>query len=84
MPAGRLHYREITERALARGLISTTGQTPAASMYASVLQEIKRTDAKGERPRFVKHGRGYLGLTEWMGTGLAFQIEKHNIRVRED
>jgi len=77
-----LHYRNITEEALSRGLISTSGQTPWASMYAQILQEIKRARARGEQPRFVKHGRGYIGLTEWMGKGLAFEIEQHNRRVR--
>ena len=36
-----LHYRAITEAALERNLISTASQTPAATMYASMLQEMK-------------------------------------------
>jgi len=79
-----LHYRKITEEALKQGLISTSGQTPWASMYAQILQEVKRARARGEQPRFVKHGRGYIGLTEWMGKGLAFDIEQHNRRIRGD
>ena len=53
----------------------TGGKTPDATMYAQVITEIKRHQKHGERPRFVQHGRGYVGLSKWMGRGLAFQIE---------
>jgi len=79
-----VHYREITRLALERKLITTSGRTPEATMYAVILQEIKRAQARGERPRFVQHGRGYVGLSEWMGKGLAFQIDQHNRRVRDE
>jgi restriction system protein len=52
-------------------------------MYAQVITEIKRQQKRGERPRFVQHGRGYVGLSQWMGRGLAFQIEQHNHQVRK-
>lgn len=52
-------------------------------MYAQVITEIKRQQKRGERPRFVQHGRGYIGLSQWMGRGLAFQIEQHNHQVRK-
>jgi restriction system protein len=78
-----MHYREITERAIESGLIVTEGKTPEATMNAQLGTEIDRQSRRGERPRFVKHGRGYFGLSRWMGQGLAFQIEQHNRRVRE-
>ena len=34
-------------------------------------------------PRFVQHGKGYFGLSKWMGRGLAFEIEQHNRRMRQ-
>jgi len=78
-----LHYREITKRALAQGLITTEGQTPEATMYSQIITETKRRTKRGELPRFVKQGRGIFGLTRWTRTGLALQIEQHNDRVRK-
>jgi restriction system protein len=78
-----MHYREITEKALQKGWLVTAGKTPEATMYAQVITEIKRQQKRGERPRFVQHGRGYVGLSQWMGRGLAFQIEQHNQQVRK-
>lgn len=77
-----MHYKEITEKALDKGWLVTGGKTPEATMYAQVITEIKRQQKRGERPRFVQHGRGYVGLSQWMGRGLAFQIEQHNQQVR--
>ena len=78
-----MHYRNITDQALAKGWLTTAGKTPEASMYAQVISEIKRQQKRGEQPRFVQHGRGYFGLSRWMGRGLAFQIEQHNNRIRK-
>ena len=78
-----MHYKEITEKALAKGWLVTSGKTPEATMYAQVITEIKRQEKRGERPRFVQHGRGYIGLSQWMGHGLEFQIEQHNHQVRK-
>jgi restriction system protein len=82
--AGRkpMHYRAITEKALELGVISTAGQTPEATMYAQIITEMGRQARRGETPRFVKHGRGYVGLSKWQGRGLAAQIEQHNAEVR--
>lgn len=78
-----MHYKQITEQALEQGLIQTEGKTPAATMYAQILTEIKRVKRRGEVPRFVKHGQGYVGLRKWMGEGLAFQIERQNRTTRK-
>ena len=78
-----MHYREITEKALQKGWLVTGGKTPEATMYAQVITEIKRQQKRGESPRFVQHGRGYVGLSQWMGRGLAFQIAQHNHQVRK-
>ena len=78
-----MHYKEITEKALQKGWLATVGKTPEASMCAQVITDIKRKQKRGERPRFVQHGRGYVGLSKWMGRGLAFQIEQHNNQVRK-
>ena len=77
-----LHYRTITERALQQGLVQTAGKTPEATLYAQVLTEIKRQTKRGDVPRFVKHGKGIVGLRKWMGKGLAYQVGRHNADVR--
>jgi len=78
-----MHYRTITDKALEMGWLNTCGKTPEASMYAQILTKIKRYRKRGEQPRFVQHGRGFVGLSRWMGRGLAFEIEQHNKRVRQ-
>ena len=78
-----MHYKEITEKALEKGWLITSGKTPEASMLSQVTTEIKRHQKRGLRPRFVHHGHGYLGLSQRMGRGLAFQIEQHNHQIRK-
>ena len=78
-----LHYIEITKRALECGLISTKGRTPAATMYAGILTEIGRKEARGDSPRFVQHGRGMVSLAAWLPVGVAGLIEDKNREVRQ-
>lgn len=78
-----MHYRAITKAALASGILHTTGQTPEASLYAMVLTENKRRTEKAERPRFVCHGKGMIGLTKWEKVGPAAQIDQGNKEVKE-
>jgi len=77
-----MHYRAITQKAIGMGWLATKGKTPEVSMSAAIGTEIRRYKKRGDQPRFAQHGRGYVGLTRWMGRGLAFQIEQHNRRVR--
>ena len=76
-----MHYKEITKKALDLGWLATEGKTPEATMYAQIITEIKRYQRRGEPPRFVQHGKGFVGLSRWMGRGLAFQVEEHNKKV---
>lgn len=78
-----MHYRDITEKMLELDLIHTEGQTPEATLYAQILTEINRQTRRGETPRFVKHGKGYIGLRKWLGYGLTFQVQRHNADVRK-
>ena len=82
--AGRqpMHYREITAKAIECGLLSTSGLTPATTLYAQVLTEIARNVRRGQPPRFVRHGDGLVGLSEWLPSGLVHQIEAHNAAAR--
>lgn len=76
-----LHYRTITERALK--LVSTKSRTPAATMYAAILTEIRRQEARGETARFVQHGRGMVGLSAWLPGEVAGIIYEKNRVVRK-
>jgi restriction system protein len=77
-----MHYTAITEKALNLGLIVTSGQTPAATMYAMIITEIERQTKRGEQPRFAKLGRGLFGLGKWQPAGVAALIDQHNREVR--
>ena len=78
-----VHYADITASALSQGLVRTAGRTPDATMYAMILTEIRRHEARGEMPRFVQHGRGMVGLTAWVPTGVARLIEEQNRKARQ-
>lgn len=78
-----LHYAAITQRALDQGLIRTEGKTPAATMNAMILTEIRRQEERDESPRFVRHGRGMVGLTAWLPVEVAGLIEEKNREVRQ-
>ena len=78
-----MHYAAITEQALERGLIHTQGRTPSATMYSQILTEIRRHETRGESPRFVQHGRGMVGLADWLPVEMAGLVEKKNREVRQ-
>ncbi len=78
-----MHYRDITQKALEQGWLVTGGKTPEATMHAELSREVRRHQERGEQPRFVMHGGGYVGLSCWMGRGLASEIELHNRKVRK-
>jgi len=54
-----LTVQQITEIAIRRGLISTVGKTPAASMGARIYVDIKR---RGDRSPFVQVGPARFSL----------------------
>ena len=60
-----LHYREITRRALAQGLIQTKGKTPEATMRAQLGSSVKQATEGGPPSPFCHVGRGMWGLAEW-------------------
>jgi restriction system protein len=78
-----MHYQKITEKALELKLLSTKGLTPEATMYAQITTEIARKKKRGEQPRFVLHGKGYVGLVVWEPEGLVGMIDSHNRMVRK-
>lgn len=78
-----MHYREIADKAIELGLISTQGQTPEATLRAHIFREVERQEQRGERPRFTRHSKGYIGLSQWKGVDLASRIEQQNLEVRK-
>ena len=78
-----MHYVTITQQALQLGLLQTGGQTPQATLQSQIIREIKQRTKRGESPRFVTHGKGLVGLTDWLPRGLALQIDQHNRAVRD-
>jgi HB1, ASXL, restriction endonuclease HTH domain len=54
-----LHYVQITEQAIARGLIKPRGYTPEATMRGQLNTAVKSGDL-----RFVKLGPGVFALQE--------------------
>ncbi len=60
---GPLHYREITNRALDAGLITTKGKTPEASMNAKLAVSLK----DGDDSPFVKVATGVFALRAHVG-----------------
>ena len=73
-----MHYLEITRIAQNKGWLVSSGKTPSATIYAQILSDIKHRSEKGETSRFVKYGKGLVGLSRWMATGLAAQIRQLN------
>ncbi len=79
-----MHYTDITRKALEEGWLVSSGKTPEATMYAQMITEIKRQQLRGERTRFVKHDRGYFGLSQWGERGMISRIKQYNQQVRKD
>ena len=50
-----MNCKEMVERMLAKGLWSSGGKTPEATIYAAIIREIA---AKGSKARFKKVARG--------------------------
>ena len=61
--------REVTEIALAKGLIVTRGKTPASTMGANFHLEGVRKARQGRQGRFVRFEKGKWGLREWLDEG---------------
>lgn len=76
-----MHYREITDLAVASGLIEPGGQTPEASMNVAIRQDIKRDDLAGRDQRFRAHGRGMYSLKP-TDDPLGGAIQQKNSEVR--
>ena len=77
-----MHYRDITEKVLEEGMVRTSGKTPEATLYAQIIQENARAEKRGRPTRFVRHGKGFVGLSEWLERGVQAEIAKHNAEAK--
>lgn len=78
-----MHYRDITAKAQEQGWLATDSENPAATMNALIGTDIRKRLASRKPQVFAQHGKGYIGLAEWMSRGIRFQAEQHNKSVRE-
>jgi len=78
-----MHYRDITKKAIEMGWLSSTGKTPEATMNAQLVTDLKRTKTNGEPGRFIRTSPGCYSLVKWMGSGLPYEISKHNREVKK-
>ena len=80
-----LHYKEITRRALERGLIEPKGTTPEATMGAQLYMAVKRGAEEGQIALFQQTGRGHFALVaKALSAGLDTDIGKHNAKVEQE
>lgn len=57
-----LHYKEIARRIMELGLVETKAATPASTLNAGIGHDILSRRVANERQRFVRLGRGLIGL----------------------
>lgn len=79
-----LHYRTITAKASESGRLVSNSKTPAVSLYAEIITEIKQRTRKGEQQRFLRFKNGYVGLAKWNDNAIAYQLQKHNQAVQDE
>jgi restriction system protein len=77
-----MHYAEITREALQRGWLTTTGNTPDATMYASIITDVNRRQVAGLVSRFIRPSPGMVALAQPKEPALVDRIEEHNMKVR--
>ena len=78
-----LHYREIARRLLDLGLVATKAVTPAHTLSAAIGDEIRRRQEANQQQRFVRLGRGLIGLADAEPEGVRKAIDDENKRVRD-
>lgn len=69
---GPLHYQELTEQVLSRGLATSSSKMPAASLNAMIAVDIKRNGNKSE---FVRVRPGIFGLRALHAAGTASEAK---------
>jgi restriction endonuclease Mrr len=75
-----MHYREIAEEAIRRGLWSPGGETPWHTLNAAVRANALDVDAP--RRYFVREGNGYISLALAAPQPVRAVIERHRAAAR--
>jgi restriction system protein len=73
----RLHYNEITNRALDAGILTTSGQTPHATMGSRLYTETLHPDSQ-----FRRVEKGFFGLRERQPSDVSQTIRRLNDQTR--
>lgn len=76
-----MHYKDITNKALEQGWLVTDSENPASTMNSLIGTDIRKRLLARRPQLFTQHGGGYIGLAEWLATGLRFEAEQHNRKV---
>lgn len=72
-----LHYKEITQRMINRGLWQTDGKTPDASVNAAIAVDIKKN---GTNSLFQRTAEGVFALREWGVPGFEALSESSHMK----
>lgn len=78
-----LSYRTITDRAIEKGYLASSGKTPASTMYVQLVHDVKRRAERGDDPRFSRFPEGRFGLATWNEDELVTLITRRNRVVKE-
>lgn len=78
-----MHYREVADRAVGRGLVETRGETPEATFGAILYTHVKKARASGKPPKVVAHGDGRFSIAGDSRSSLDAMIEENNKLVRK-
>lgn len=78
-----LPYKVITDRAIAKGYLATSGLTPAQTMYVQLMTDVKRRKERGDEPRFWQLPKGRFGLATWQDGDLVAAVGRHNRDVKQ-
>jgi len=76
-----VHYTDITERILTRGLKSTSGATPAATVNAQIAASIKHDGAASP---FIRVARGMFTLRAANGAAAPQSVIEPEVETSED
>ena len=77
-----MHYRDITKKALELGWLVSDGTNPENTMCARLGDDIRNRSTSGQKQRFVRNGRGYFGLAEWIDP-IQNEIDRHNAQMQK-
>lgn len=79
-----LHYKDITDTAMERGWLATTGKTPEFIMQSLIKRRIRQDRDRATRSALVLSEDGYVALSEWSKVDVDDKIDTHNKHMRRD